>query len=263
MKGRRLKPAYILSFALILAFSCAAAWTVIDLAPEPVDTPNAVVYELIDLGVLPGDVRSAAYDVNDAGLIVGVSIDQDGAEHPVVWENGKIKALPVHTGWRGRANGINEAGQIVGCIGLSLDRPKAAIWEKLKLRELVALKNAASEAEDINDAGTIVGWLAEDQGYSQACIWESGNQKLLSGVESWAQAVNKHNMVVGLRLSKGAEYSAFLWQDSKVKDYKKTNESWTEASDINDTGQIVGFVDTHQGKTYPVLWDKDKSIYPR
>ena len=41
-----------------------------------------------DLGTLSGDVASAAFSINDAGEIVGISIDPAGNPRPVYWHNG-------------------------------------------------------------------------------------------------------------------------------------------------------------------------------
>ncbi len=43
---------------------------------------------MVDLGTLPGDVRSGAVAVNDDGLIVGYSEDASGVRRAVAWRLG-------------------------------------------------------------------------------------------------------------------------------------------------------------------------------
>jgi probable HAF family extracellular repeat protein len=70
----------------------------------------------IDLGVLPGDTHSVAYDVNDLGWVVGGSYrdreDEDG--RPFLWRDGAMIELPFPTGGNGHAMGLNNRGQVVG-----------------------------------------------------------------------------------------------------------------------------------------------------
>jgi probable HAF family extracellular repeat protein len=76
----------------------------------------------VDLGTLPGRANSPAYDVNDAGQVVGFSGGTDGdpaSRHAYLWQDGTMRDLndliPAGSGWRLHvAVGINGGGQIVG-----------------------------------------------------------------------------------------------------------------------------------------------------
>lgn len=97
--------------------------TVVGIADLPGDLPRATRWTLtsagtvatkVDLGVLPGTVNSAAYSVNAAGAIVGISGDS-----AVLWKDGVMSDLndliAPGGGWRlQRASGIDDAGRIVG-----------------------------------------------------------------------------------------------------------------------------------------------------
>lgn len=69
-----------------------------------------------DLGTLGGGF-SRAYQVSDAGVIVGEASNEFGFIRPVVWETGAIRALPpldqLNAGF-GVARAINDRGDIVG-----------------------------------------------------------------------------------------------------------------------------------------------------
>ena len=70
----------------------------------------------IDLGTLPGDTHSVAYDVNDLGWVVGGSYrdreDEDG--RPFLWRDGVMIELPFPQNGNGHALGLNNRGQSVG-----------------------------------------------------------------------------------------------------------------------------------------------------
>jgi len=72
---------------------------------------NAITYDLIDLGTL-GEYSTAS-SINDHGQAVGYSINADGNERAVLYDNGGVQDLGTLGGWS-RANDINNSGQIVG-----------------------------------------------------------------------------------------------------------------------------------------------------
>lgn len=70
------------------------------------------------LGGLPGDTTSIAFDINDAGVIVGQS-GPSGARHPVMWKNGSTIDLATQTtvpaNWKVlSADRLNATGAIAG-----------------------------------------------------------------------------------------------------------------------------------------------------
>ncbi len=74
--------------------------------------------ELTQLELLPGDVGGEAWDIDDEGLIVGLSDDPHGPEggpQACVWRDGKASLLAMPEGsMYGIAFGINAKGQIAG-----------------------------------------------------------------------------------------------------------------------------------------------------
>jgi probable HAF family extracellular repeat protein len=75
---------------------------------------------MTDLGTLPGDADSEAFDINEQGQIVGFSCTSSGSCRPVLWQGGGAPVelntiVPPTSGWYlFDANAINERGQFVG-----------------------------------------------------------------------------------------------------------------------------------------------------
>jgi probable HAF family extracellular repeat protein len=72
-----------------------------------------------NLGTLPGDTQSFAYDIDEKGRVVGSSDAKDSLLHAFIYSDGMMqdlnKLIPADTGWLlTEAKGINESGQIVG-----------------------------------------------------------------------------------------------------------------------------------------------------
>jgi probable HAF family extracellular repeat protein len=72
-----------------------------------------------DLGTLPGDVASLAISINDAGVVVGLSIDASGNTRAVLWHGG----IPTDLNTLAQPNSalyllpgcsINSRGEITG-----------------------------------------------------------------------------------------------------------------------------------------------------
>jgi probable HAF family extracellular repeat protein len=128
------------------------------------------------LGTL-GGTSSAAYDINNAGQIVGfANLPNAGYHlgepmHATLWQGSTVIDLGTLGGSNSRANAINDAGAIVGYANLPFARfdigepMHAAMWNGTTLTDLNTLldttvQNAGwvlTEANDINDNGWIVG----------------------------------------------------------------------------------------------------------
>ena len=118
-----------------------------------------------DLGTLPTHVASTARATNDAGQIVGESVDATGlASRAFHWANGVMSdlgALPADPS--SEALAINACGQVVGRSGTrdgSISR--AVLWHNGAIHDLNSPISALAgwtfaRATGINDSGQIVG----------------------------------------------------------------------------------------------------------
>jgi probable HAF family extracellular repeat protein len=246
----------------------------------------------IDLGTLGGPNSAIAWPVkNTSGLVAGLA--QTTTPQPrgetwscrsffalptraaatclgVVWEEGKIRALPTFGGDNGFATGANNHRQVVGwaenkvedssCVAPQIYQFRAALWDldKNQMRQLPPLGNdRTSAATAINDKGQVVG-------ISGACgtavggvsaqhmvLWDKGRSIPLGtlGGVAWntPMAINEHGDVVGfsnVSATDGASFNAQAFRWTRGRGLENLGalpgDSLSQALGINDKGQIVG-----------------------
>jgi probable HAF family extracellular repeat protein len=185
------------------------------------------------LGTLGGDF-SQAKGINKDGEIVGMSTTSDGSNHAFLYSNGKMRVLGALTD----ATGINTNGDVCGAISGNGDA--VVISNKGKVTDLGLIADG-SEALAINDKGQVVGDSGEHAFlYSGGVMLDLGT---LGGQTSTALAINKNGQVVGF-INSGGQV-AFLYSNGQMKDlntFLPANSGWslTQATGINDSGQVVG-----------------------
>jgi len=82
-----------------------------------------------DLGTLPGDLRSFAFDINDSGHIVGQS-EGASSTRAFLWHAGTMTDLSTIVGGTNSfAYGINNSGQIVGATWSSTSGYQGFVYQ--------------------------------------------------------------------------------------------------------------------------------------
>jgi probable HAF family extracellular repeat protein len=178
-----------------------------------------------DLGTLPGDVNSAAADLNDSGQLVGVSYGT--TEHAVLWQSSTTP--PIDLGNLGGSNmeavAINATGQVVGYGTTAAGADHAWLWQSstgmTDLNTLIPPNSGwvLTEAYGINNNQQIVG-QGTINGQSHAFLWHIGGGAptdlgvLKGGVQSYANAINANGQVAGvstIKLGGKMHWDPFLW----------------------------------------------------
>jgi len=149
-------------------------------------------------------VRSEAWAVNESGVAVGERIDSAGL-HAMLWRVGHSVELPGLSSTFARARSINDRGEVVG---ESIKPPyrfrHAVLWREGMVIDLDTGGGLESSANDINDDGVVVGSVVGQYGNSCPFVWRDGRMRLLP--------------------------------------LPTLPIEWSEATAINDRGEIVGFV---------------------
>jgi probable HAF family extracellular repeat protein len=223
-----MQPRIVIPAGLVLAvLACTSDPT----APDRTDlragaVTTALAYHAV---VLPAPVGgpSAAYDINDAGQVVGSS-----QGHPVVWTNGVMTDLgpvPGVTGLRSIGTAINSSGTVVGYTDLDTTglQQRAFLWRAGTFTDV-----GIGKATDINRLNQVVGYTRD-----RAFRWVNGGRfDLFPGQ---ATAVNRNGQIVG----QSSAGHAVLWDRTIITDLGTLGGSRSGAEGINAKGQVVGWSD--------------------
>jgi probable HAF family extracellular repeat protein len=176
-----------------------------------------------------------------------------------------VQALKIPAkAFSGQASAINDAGVSAGWYQTN-NGSSAVSWSVThQLTHLGTLPGLSSAlANDINQAGTIVGFAhSADFLISRAFIWRSdtGMQPLidLGGNASLAQAINTDGTAVGWSYDAAGLLHAVRWSASGTLTDLNPSGAISEALDINDAGDVVGWVFPNGGSaSHAYLWRHD------
>ncbi|MCC6443563.1 MAG: hypothetical protein IT210_08940 [Armatimonadetes bacterium] len=162
---------------------------------------------------LAGSGPSVAFNINDAGQIIGASSAPDlGVIHAALWDRGKVTDLTPGELVYSDAAGINNQGQVV----VNSSSIGAFLWEKGRVTSLGVLENDVwNWAMSINDKGQVVGFSSGPEGApnGRPFLWERGQMVDLNAAFEdpqdewrldWAYSINNRGAIVGVGFRKDA-----------------------------------------------------------
>jgi probable HAF family extracellular repeat protein len=212
----------------------------------------------IPLGDLGGP-SAAAYGINEAGVIVGVSELPGSVAHS---DEHAFKRLPDGTvidlgtvagGGSSGAVRINDAGIVAGMADLWVPGPTprtethAVRWDAAgAITDLGAMGGVHAQVRDLDDEGRMVGWVEDSAGRSRAFIAESGATELTplallpGAVDSTALGMNDEGDAVGYQWVDVTPMPV-RW-DLETGAVTDLTSIWGPGliADISDAGTLVG-----------------------
>jgi probable HAF family extracellular repeat protein len=222
----------------------------------------------IDLGTL-GGTQSHAWAVNTAGEVVGdSSTPGDGATHAFSWTAaGGMHDLGTLGGTFSSAVAINTSGQIAGYATDGSENMFAVRWSAAGA--IQKLGGTASSAVAINDAGTVVGVTTLPGGVQHAfrfsgAIGPMVDLGTLGGTMSIPIGINAAGQIAGYSTLAGdTEQHAVVWSGIQRIDIG-TMGYFSQATAINDAGQVVGFRAPNNGPDAQTgfLWTSGAALLP-
>ena len=222
-----------------------------------------------DLGVL-GGYGGEAYGINDKGQVVGRAFTDGNTVPHQGWitafqwstANGMTDLGALYPNGGSWAFSVNASGLVAGISDLDDHRIRAAVWDGFgTIQDIGTLGGDDSEGFAINDAGQVVGRADLANGSSKAFVWDAESGMRPTGPEgSTAYDINNIGCVVGA-FGLAGEIHAFRWTEGgEIEDLGGPNGQfgvWGEATDINDSGLVVGWSKFSDVYFRALLWDGD------
>jgi hypothetical protein len=238
----------------------AVHWTVNGTTGDPASA--------ISLDAVSGSSYSAAFAVNDSGVIAGES-EKGAAFVPVIWTAGAATpaelSLTMTTGTTeapimtvytaGSAYGISDAGQIVGEIKRPDGSLMAVLWNTATDEpvELPSLGGASASAYAISNGGWVVGESITGGGMVRATLWEVNAgvpgpaialEVLPGHLKSLALGVDELGRIVGESEDSNGDATAVLWRPKAQGvgyDAPVSLGANSSAQAINEDNRIAGY----------------------
>ena len=224
-------------------------------------TMSAVVWDKVGNKYIQTDLGSGSlYSINNNGQIAGDKYSIDGKTVPVIWNKGRGKyvstTLGIYKELSTSASDINNRGQVIGTgnvIGAGVYHSDAIMWNKVRNAYAPIVMSPgytfSTFPKKINDNGQTIGikYTKYQSSPSYAVIWDNIGSAYtmtdLPGGVSNAYDINNNGQIIGVidSWATGVYISnAVIWNKVRGKYVLTTLESNTEASGINNNGQIVG-----------------------
>lgn len=210
---------------------------------------------------------SEARGVNDAGQVVGWTMNADRTIGAVLWNrDGTTTSLGTLGGRNSCAMDINAAGTVVGWAQTASGEAHGFVWTNGVMRDLGAKRTDLTVAYAINDHGNIVGmsWpimAGPGSAMGRAVAWTDGTAldlgNCLGAQCSAGLDINNAGQTVGWTVDKDYTPHAYVWDGADRLDLGAGLPGASEARGINAHGDVVGWAETDRGDRSAATWSRD------
>ena len=206
---------------------------------------------IVMLDMPAGTFDSFAFDVNDAGQVIGTfDVADDGfSVLAFISEGNQLTVIRPPAGTFSEAYAISNSGQVVGATDVGTSFFKGFLWDKGQMTLILPTFGPRSLAADINEIGQVVGWMGTSPfAGAHAFMWEDGIMTDLGvppgAYSARATAINNLGKIVIVAFIDDGEQvisRSYLWDNGELTDLGLLSGfDHTVGWDINDSDQVVG-----------------------
>jgi len=229
----------------------------------------ATTYRVVVLPIPEGS-RGFANDLNAAGEVAGAVSATGAGSYAVSWSppDYAMRVLPSEGNTNSTVIRISDGGDIIGNAYFPDGSQANVMWKSdgtfVRMAQS-ARRRTPDFMTDINLHGTVVGWRGRFTS-DKVVVWPNPQTLRVPAAipdANDALAVNDSGMVVGLQQGIPLPAYAFRWTAGggfQLLGDLPGGEEQSAASDVNNSGQIVGDSISNIGKR-AVLWDADGTIH--
>ena len=194
----------------------------------------------------------------------GNPVDSLSTTQGFVRHGKRIRIVPGLGGRDSRVLGLNDKGAAVGVASLADGASHAFLFAGSNIADLGTLPSGTSStAYAINNAGLVAGAADVDGKINHAVLWV--NRKIVDlgalphGATSSARAINSHGQIVGFSDTPDGVH-AFLFAEGAMRDLGTLGSDPSEASGINNRGDVVGASNLSSTKRRAFLWSEGRMM---
>jgi len=239
-----------------------------------------IPYSIIDLGVLSGDLSSAAYGLNDNGQVVGISQSAGGATHGFRYSGGSMADIGS-LGGDTYANAINAGGSVAGSAFSAAagtfrafrTAPGGSVGGASDLGTFPLSGSLDSFAYGIDAAGQTVGYAyngTSNHAYRTTVaggVTTASDLGTLGGSNSYANGINTSGQTAGYSdtapdVNGNSVTHAFRTSAAgAMTDLGTLGGDNSYATALNAAGQVIGYSDLN-GSTHAFRTSANTAISP-
>lgn len=205
-------------------------------------------YQVKLLGTLGKD--SYAVAVNNTGQVVGNYLAEDGTQHLFRWSDG----IMTHLVDSAQATDVNDGGEISGWLFTDKGTEAFTYSDQVYLFDL---PEGPSRAYALDSEGRVVGRFSGET--EQAFLDVDGTPLMLApDLDTYAIGINDAGQILLKELRPNGFHTLLMQADDSLVDLGSFGGDCTQATGINESGQIVGWSQTSAGRYQAFLWENGR-----